>query len=139
MEMLHALLLGIFRYVRDAFFTHIGEQSKLADQVNALSKEYGWILSCQSDRNMPVTKFAHGIKRGKRMAQEYPGILLCMAAVLRSTDGRVKLTRKKAHFGTFERLRDWSQLIETLLQWERWLQSDKMEKQHVYAASTNGS
>ena len=33
-------------------------------------------------------QFGSGIKRGKLMAKEYPGILLCMAAVLRSTGGR---------------------------------------------------
>ena len=68
------------------------------------------------------------------MAQEYPGILLCMAAVLRSTAGRGLLAAKKKEFGTKEALRDWSQLIETLLQWERWLRSPVMEKKHVKKA-----
>ena len=81
-EMLHALLLGLFRYNRDCFFEQIGESSKTADQINAYSKQYGELLSRLSDRDMPVTRFANGIKRGKLMAQEYPGILLCMAAVL---------------------------------------------------------
>jgi hypothetical protein len=48
---------------------------------------------------MPVTRFANGIKRGKLMAQEYPGILLCMAAVLHSTGGHAMLKQKKEHFG----------------------------------------
>ena len=132
--MLHALLLGIFKYICDSFFSHIGETSKLAGEINALSKEYGALLSRQSDRDMPLTRFANGIKRGKLMAQEYPGILLCMAATLRSTRGRAALMQKKANFGTFEMLRDWSQLVETLLQWERWLRSEEMEKRHVKAA-----
>jgi len=55
------------------------------------------------------------------MAQEYPGILLCMAAVLRSMGGCLILKHKKEHFGNEEVLRDWSQLVKTLLQWERWL------------------
>ena len=91
-------------------------------------------MSRQSDRDFPVTRFANGIKRGKLMAQEYPGILLCMAAVLRSTQGRDILSRRKEKFGTPEVLRDWSQLVETLLQWERWLRSDTMEKSHVKKA-----
>jgi hypothetical protein len=91
-------------------------------------------LTRQSDQDFPVTRFANGIKWGKLMAQEYPGILLCMAAVLRSTGGRLVLKRKKEHFGNEEALRDWSQLVETLLQWERWLKSTSMEKQHVKQA-----
>ena len=83
---------------------------------------------------MPVTRFANGIKRGKLMAQEYPGILLCMAAVLHSTGGHAMLRRKKEHFGGEGALRDWSQLVETMLQWERWLRSTSMEKQHVKQA-----
>ena len=68
------------------------------------------------------------------MAQEYPGILLCMAAVLQSTGGRAMLKKKKKHFGNANLLRDWSQLVETMLQWERWLKSMSMEKQHVKEA-----
>jgi hypothetical protein len=68
------------------------------------------------------------------MAQEYPGILLCMAAVLRSTGGRSLLRRRREHFGNEAALRDWSQLVETMLQWERWLRSTSMEKKHVREA-----
>lgn len=58
-----------------------------------------------------------------------------MAALLRSTKGRTLLMEKKRrHFGTPELLRDWSQLVETLLQWERWLRSDTMEMRHVRKA-----
>ena len=133
-EMLHALLLGLFKYIRDCFFQQIGASSQTAEGINAYSKQYGELLSRQSDRDMPVTRFANGIKRGKLMAQEYPGILLCMAAVLRSTGGRAMLRRKKRHFGEENALRDWSQLVETMLQWERWLKSVSMEKQHVKEA-----
>jgi hypothetical protein len=133
-EMLHALLLGMFRYTRDGFFEQIGESSKTADCINAYAKQFGELLARQSDRDMPVTRFANGIKRGKLMAQEYPGILLCMAAVLRSTGGRAMLRRKKKNFGNDNLLRDWSQLVETMLQWERWLKSTSMEKHHVKEA-----
>ena len=133
-EMLHALLLGLFKYTRDCFFEQIGETSKSADEINALSKQFGGLLSRQSERDLPVTRFANGIKRGKLMANEHPGILLCMAAVLRSTQGHALLTKKTRHFGSDEAIRDWSQLVETLLQWERWLKSDSMEKKHVREA-----
>jgi hypothetical protein len=134
LEMLHALLLGMIKYVRDCFFKLVGDNSKLSDQINGLAKQFGDLLSRQSDRDFPVTRFAGGIKRGKLMAQEYPGILLCMAAVLRSTAGRELLATKKKEFGKKEALRDWSQLVETLLQWERWLRSPVMEKKHVKKA-----
>jgi hypothetical protein len=65
------------------------------------------------------------------MAQEYPGILLCIAAVLRSTGGRAMLYKQTAHFGQETALQDWSQLVETLFLWERWLRSASMEKKHV--------
>ena len=134
-EMLHAILLGLFKYTRDCFFEQIGETSQLADEINGLAKQYGALLSRQSDRDLPVTRFANGIKRGKLMANEYPGILLCMAAVLRSTGGRNRLQRKKTgHFADDNALRDWSQLVETFLQWERWLKSSSMEKRHVKEA-----
>ncbi len=96
-DMLHAILLGIFKYTRDCFFEQIGKKSKTADKFNGLAMEYGTLFSRQSDRELPVTRFANGIQRGKLMAQEYPGILLCMAAVLQSTGGQ-QLLRKKTEF-----------------------------------------
>jgi hypothetical protein len=78
-EMLHALLLGIFKYVRDCFFTAIGESSRLAVEINALAVEYGELYQRQSDREKPKTKFSNGIQKGKLMAKEYRGVLLIMA------------------------------------------------------------
>jgi hypothetical protein len=57
-----------------------------------------------------------------------------MAAVLRSTGGHALLHRQREHFGNEATLRDWSQLVETMLQWERWLRSTSMEKKHVHEA-----
>ena len=134
-EMLHALLLGVFRYVRDCFFQQLGEKGKLSDKFNAYAMQYGKLFSRQSDRNLPPSKFAAGIKKGKLTAKEYPGILLCMAAVLRCTGGRkLLMAKKKKEFGPIGALRDWSQLLETLLQWERWLRSPTMQKNHVRQA-----
>ena len=133
-EMLHALLLGWDRYTRDCFFTQMGDTSQVADDINAHCKLIGELILQQSDRDLPRTKFANGIKRGKLMASEYAGILLCIAAVLVSTSSRALLQKRKAHFGTDELLRDWSTLVETLLQWERWLKSTEMAKAHVIKA-----
>jgi len=60
---------------------------QVAEKINALSQQIGYLILRQSDRDFPVTQFANGIKRGKLMASEYPGILLCMAAVFRCTEG----------------------------------------------------
>ena len=80
-ELLHAMYLGIMKYTCDCLFEQMGKESKLAGYVNSLSMLYGELLSCQSNCDLPVTKFSNGIRKGKIMAQEYPGILLCMAAV----------------------------------------------------------
>ena len=135
MEMLHAILLGIFKYVRDCFFEQLGKTSKLADEMNAYAKEYGLFIARQSLRDMPKTKFKKGIRKGKLMAKEYPGILLVLAALLRSTRGREKLRKHKpSNFGDKNQLRDWQQLVETLLQWEIWLKSDMIRVEMLQKA-----
>lgn len=134
MEMLHAILLGIFRYIRDCFFKQLGETSKLAQDINSLSREYGLLMSRQSLRDMPKTSFSKGIYAGKIMAKEYTGILLVMAAVLQSRKGQYMLSKRKANFGKVCQLDDWILLIDTLLQWGEWLKSERMEKAHVEQA-----
>ena len=133
LEMLHALLLGIFKYIRDCFFEQVGEKSQLADDINALAVEYGELLSRQSDRNMPKTKFSEGLQKGKLMAKEYSGVLLILAAILRSTRGRKLLIAKKgSSFAEDDGVDDWLMLVETLLMWEMWLKSDEMKRKHVF-------
>jgi len=132
MDMLHALLLGIFKYIRDCFFEQIGPTSKLADEIDAMAREYGELLTRQSDRDKPKTMFGGGIRKGKLTAKEYPGLLLCMATILRSTAGR-KLLRsgQSSVFTESCVLNDWSLLVETMLQWETWLKKDRMNKKLV--------
>ena len=135
LEMLHALLLGIFKYVRDCFFDQIGENSRLADEINALAVEYGELFTRQSDRNMPKTKFSEGLQKGKLMAKEYSGVLLILAAILRSTRGRELLEgRKNSKFAQSGGVDDWMMLVETLIMWEQWLKSDEMDRKHVRRA-----
>ena len=135
MEMLHAILLGIFKYIRDCLFEQMGPKSKLSKEFNALAREYGELLTRCSDRDMPKTKFANGIQAGKLMAKEFVGILLCMAACLRSSKGKELLSSN--YYGNFaenHKVDDWIMLVETLLQWESWLKSEKMSKKHVQSA-----
>ena len=135
LEMLHALLLGIFKYVRDCFFTQIGESSKIADEINALAVEYGELYQRQSDREKPKTKFSNGIQKGKLMAKEYRGVLLIMATILASSQGRKLLRKKKLSiFAQDDGLGDWSMLVETLLMWEVWLKSEEISHFHLKRA-----
>ena len=132
MEMLHMLLLGIFLYVRNEFFIQMGAKSEVALHMNALAKVYGRLFTRQSDRDMPRTSFMHGIQKGKLMAKEYTGVLLIMAAMLRSAEGkRVLKTARKGHFKSDFLIDDWSLLVETLLQWEEYLKQPQMQKKHV--------
>ena len=127
-EMLHAILLGIFKYTRATFFEHMGETSKLAEDINGLAKMYGVLLTRQSDRSLPNTNFSKGTQKGKLMGKEHRGVLLVMAALVRSTKGR-KLMGKK--MGGEDGMTDWSVLVELLLEWEAYLCLKKMKKRDV--------
>lgn len=129
-EMLHALLLGMFRYTRDCFFEQIGPKSKLADLIDGLAQKYGTFFARQSERDMPKCSFKGGIRRGKLMAKEFRGILLVMAVLLRSTKGKEVLQKNK-NFAQDYLLKDWMFLVETLLEWEAFLNEPEMTKTHV--------
>ena len=131
-EMLHALLLGIFKYLRDTFFDQMGSTSALADEIDALAKLLGKLMSRQATRDKPKTRFSNGIRKGKLMAKEYTGILLCMLVCLKCAKGKQLLSKRKLFRGTYHD--DWVMLIETLLQWEEWMKSEKMMKKHIRAA-----
>ena len=138
-EKLHAIQLGIFKYLRDIFFDRIGSTSALAEDINGLAAQYGKEFSRQSERDLPHTKFSKGIQKGKLMARDYRGVLLIMAAILRSTEGRRLLfTRKR--LGGKDGLRDWTLLVELMLEWETYLCEKEMlrydvkrlKKKHVF-------
>ena len=125
-EMLHAIHLGIFLYVRECFFAQIGPTSQLAKDIDALAQEYGALFRHNSERDLPNCKFTHGIKQKKKlMANEYRGVLLLIAAVLRSTKGREMLSKNK-HFQEEAHVKDWLLLVESLLEWEAYLCEPKM-------------
>ena len=129
-EKLHAIQLGIFKYIREIFFVHMGKSSQLAEDVNGLATMYGKLLTRQSERDLPNTNFAKGIQKGKLMARDFRGVLLIMAAVLRSTQGRELLFQRRK-FGREEGLRDWTLLVELMLEWEAYLGERKMRRSHV--------
>ena len=131
MELLHTLQLGIFKRVRECFFTQIGDTSILGEEINSLAKLYGRLFNRQSDRDLPQTNFAKGIKKGKITAKEFSGVMLLMAAILQSFKGRAMLSTQKKNFGELYLLDDWVMLVETMLEWEAFLKLDRMEMKHV--------
>jgi hypothetical protein len=67
--MLHALLLGIFKYFRYCFFEQVGKKSQLATELNAIAITYSMFYARQSNHDMPITQFSNGIQQGKLMAK----------------------------------------------------------------------
>ena len=131
-ELLHAFLLGTFKYIRDIFFDLIGPTSEGAKLINALSKVYGKLFCRQSDRTMPGTAFSNGIQVGKLMAKDYRGVLLIMLAIVQSSKGREILKRNRNFKDLQETtLNDWILLLEAMLEWESYLNEPKMYVKHV--------
>ena len=127
MEMLHHILLGIFKYARDCFLVQVGKTSQPADEINSLARLLGQMFPRQSGRDLPKTNFAKGIFEGKIMGKEFCGVLLVIAAILQASYGRKKL--KQCHSRNFWQqwlIDDWSLLIETLLEWESFLKLPNM-------------
>ena len=58
MEILHAVCLGVFKRIRDTFFDHVGNDSKIADQIDALAMLRAELCSRQSNREWPNTRFS---------------------------------------------------------------------------------
>ena len=133
MDMLHAILLGIFKYIREVFFYQVGEKSDTAQGFDAICMAFGDLLSRQSDRDMPNTRFPNGIRRGKMNGKRFTGVLVCLYAAICSEQGQ-RLLRKTAKWREPGKIEDWILLLETLLQWEAWLKSDKMATSDVFRA-----
>jgi hypothetical protein len=129
-EKLHQFDLGIMKTARSEFFQQVGESSEVAKDIDGLAIYYGTKLAHQSDRTIPSTNFGNGISEGKLMARQYKGVLLILAAVLRSTKGRSLLSPKK-NFKSREERSDWLMLVETLLEWDAYLCEPAMLIKHV--------
>ena len=133
MELLHQLYLGIFKRVRDTFFELLGKDSQSAKQIDAIAMLYGELHGRQSDREWPNTRFPSGIRAGKINGKKYTGILLCLLSAIKSDEGR-KILEKRPKWREFHVRKDWILLLETLLQWEAWLNSPQMQKFDVLRA-----
>lgn len=129
LEMLHAILLGIFMYNRDTFYDQIGPSSKAAELVDELSQLFGMQFARQSERNMPNCHFSNGIREGKLNAKEYPGVLLVMATILHSTDGK-NIFYKSSKMPP-EKIHDWTYLLEVVLCWYAFLSQPVIPREQM--------
>ena len=127
-DMLHTVLLGVFRYVRDVFFHYVGPTSLPAKQVNGLSKEYARCFSRQSDNTMPPMRFSKGIQEGMLMGKEYRGVILLLLVIVRSKAGGSIIEKsRKGKFKSKDLISDWAWLLEMWLLLEAYLNLDEME------------
>ena len=134
LDVLHAVLLGTFKYTKDCFFAKMGKTSAVAKEINSLAVEYGELFQRQSNRDMPKTRFPEGInKKGKLQAKEYIGVLLLIAVILQSDGGKNILKGPKENLAFAKKgiIDDWIMLVETLLMWHEWLMSDELQRKHV--------
>jgi hypothetical protein len=132
-EMLHAVLLGTFKYVRDIFFEKLGTTSKLTVEIESMANEYGTLFGRQSARDMPKTSFSNGVNSGKKEAKEFVGIFLVIAAVLCSSKGK-NLLNSHQYFRQSGVINGWAHLVELMLMWEGWLKRDTIPKSQVQRA-----
>ena len=130
-DMLHTLLLGVFKYVRDIFFEQLGPKGVSSKRFNGLSKEYARCFGRQSDGTIPPMRFSKGIQEGKFMGKEYRGILLLLLVLVTSTSGSNILRGSRKGFKTEEQLSDWALLLEMLLILEAYLNEPVMETRDV--------
>ena len=132
LELLHWLNINKYKYLRSMFFAQTGKDTLLARKMNVLAKTMGYLFKRQSDRDKARTDFtAKGVKKGKLMGHEMTGLIIVLAAVLRSTKGRETLLtesrgKQKEHFGVAHLVKDWALLLETMLQMEAWLKQDEL-------------
>jgi len=132
---LHALPLGVFKHARDTFFEHVGKNSKLARKIDALAMLCGELHCRQSDREMPNKRFPSGIRAGKQNGKKHTGDLLCLLTAICSGKGQ-KVLETRPKWRETSVIKDWILLLETLLEWEAWLNSDKMIKSDIQKAKT---
>ena len=130
MDMLHAFLLGIFKYVRETFFVWIG--GKRAETIDNLSKVYCQRFGHQSNRSMPTTRFSKGVREGGLMGKDFRGVLLVLLACIQSTGGwEVIKGGKHQTKKDVAHMKDWVMLLETLLEWEAWLCQPELKMRYV--------
>jgi len=128
LDLLHAVLLGIFGYIRASFFNQIGKDSMNTKEINSLAKLYGDWYKRQSDRDIPKSSFGNGIQTGKKQAKEMIGVMLIIDTILWSQTGVNVLHRVYKEQFRGANLANWREVVELCLEWERFLMLDRMDK-----------
>ena len=88
MDLLHWVQLNMCKYNREAFFTQVGDKTKLSALMVGLAQTCGVLLQRQSDRDMPRSTFSGGIRGSYLQAHEMTGVMLVLAVCIRSRAGR---------------------------------------------------
>ena len=138
-DTLHWIQLNWYKTTRECLFAQTGDKSELSRNLDSLCITVGKCLRRQSDRDMPRTMFNGGVRESMLQAHHMTGVILVLAISLRSTQGRKLLLEtargtQKQFFNNEEQIRNWIQLLETLLMFESWLQKDEFNPKLVQRA-----
>lgn len=141
LEILHWILLGMYKYSRGMFFDQAGDQSKLGVAINQACSSLGSLFQRQSDKRFPRTKFKGGIRSGYLQGHHFTGVILILACTIRTTRGRniMKNLARGAQLTFFPDenwVQDWLLLLETQLEFEQWLKLPVMSVETVHRLRT---
>ncbi len=135
LDLLHWYNIGKLKNRRIEIFTQMGKTSILGNKINALATSLGYLFARQSDRELPRTMFSKGLKKGKLQGHEMSGLMLILAAVFRTQEGRTTFIQEargvQKQYFTAEGVAAWRELIEQTLQWEAWLKSKELRVNDV--------
>ena len=116
-EILHAILKGLHDYGLGGLMDHLTDTYK--KELDIIIQEFSVFCAHQSARNLPRTKFAHGITNlSKINAEEKSGILLLCVFALACAKGKKMIRRTKRNPQTYTSFR---KLFQRLLCYEQWL------------------
>ena len=87
LEILHWVLLGMYKYSREMFFMQTGDKTILAGAMNICCSSLGWFFQRQSDKRYPRTKFKSGIRSSYLQGHHFTGVILILATAVRTTKG----------------------------------------------------
>ena len=137
----HWIQLVTYKYNREALFCQTGETSQLSNNLDALTQTFGILMERQSERNIPRTKYADGIRGGRFQAHEMTGVMLLLVLTLRSRAGRNLLLLKargaqKEFFQSEQQVKNWIRMLETHLMFETWLGKEEHEVDLLRRAET---
>jgi len=81
-EVLHWIMLGMYKYDRESLFNQTGTDSILGKRLNTIATHIGVLLQRQSDRTLPRTSFPMGVMVGQLRGHEMTGMIVMMTAML---------------------------------------------------------